>query len=147
MVLFHAVSEYGFEKLRRSLGFIKDIESYNRCTEFISSFLRVTTSASVVVELYHWIRETDRNGQLKLWNRVYEEFENMKMEEEVVRLLEMNIDLVSRFGPVDSSLLELAQRHVVRNPLILTSDRPLCGECTKARLRVSHIQEITLSDH
>ncbi len=146
LVLFHAVSEYRFEKLRGSLEFIKHQDSYKRCSKFVASFRAVTTSASVVVELYHWIRMTDRDGQAKLWRRVYEEFTSMNMGEEVVRFLEMNVDLVSRFGPVDCSMLGLAQRHVNQNPLVLTSDDPLCGECRKAGFQVSHIREIALSD-
>jgi hypothetical protein len=145
LVLFHAVSEYGFDKLRKSLRFIRHPESYNRCSKFIASFRQVTTSASVVVELYHWIRDTDGNGQKKLWGRVCDEFRNMEMDEEVVRLLDMDVDFVSRFGPVDGSLLGLARRHAGRNPLILTSDRPLHGECKKAGLGVSHIDEVTLA--
>jgi hypothetical protein len=70
----------------------------------------------------------------------------MKMEEEVVKLLKMDVGLVSRFGPIDGSILELARRHAGRNPLILTSNRPLYGECKKAGLKVSHILEVTLAN-
>src|SRR5579859_737142 len=145
LVLFHAVSEYGFESLRRTLRFIKNPESYNKCSEFLASFRQVTTtSASLVVELYHWIRETEPNGQSRLWRRVYEEFQNMGMHEEVVKLLDMDAGFVTRFGPVDGSILALARRHASRNPLILTTDSPLYSECQKSGLRVSHIHEITL---
>ena len=51
-----------------------------------------------------------------------------------------------RFGPVDGSLLELARRHARRNPMILTTDSPLYGECRKGGLSVSHMDEITLSE-
>jgi len=105
-----------------------------------------TTSASVVVELYHWIRETEPHGQSKLWSRVYDEFKNMGMDEEVVKLSDMDPTFVLRFGPVDGSLLELARRHVARKPMILTTDLPLYGECKKAGLSVSHIHEVTLSE-
>jgi len=145
LVLFHAVSEFKLEKLRRSLRFINDAESYDRCSQFVASFTNtMTTSASVVVELYHWIRETEPHGQSRLWRRVYEEFRNMGMDEEVIRLLEMDVDFVLRFGPVDASLLELARRHAASNPLILTTDSPLYGECKKSGLNVCHIDEITL---
>lgn len=146
LVLFHAVSEFRLENLRRSLRFIKDEESYGKCSEFIASFRQMTTtSASVVVELYHWIRETEPYGQNKLWRRVYEEFQNMGMDEEVVRLLDMEANFIMRFGPVDGSILELARRHARRNPMILTTDSPLYGECKKGGLNVSHIDEVTMS--
>src|ERR1700687_1501692 len=112
LVLFHAVSEFRLENLRRSLRFIKDEETYRKCYLYIASFRQMTTtSASVVVELYHWIRETEPYGRSKLWRRVYDEFQSMGMDEEVVRLLDMDVSFVMRFGPVDGSLLELARRH------------------------------------
>jgi hypothetical protein len=145
LVLFHAVSEFRLENLRRSLRFIKDDRSYKSCSEYVASFRQMTTtSASVVVELYHWIRETEPYGQSKLWRRVYEEFQNMGMDEEVVKLLDMDASFVMRFGPVDGSLLELARRHTSRNPVILTADSPLYGECKKGGLSVSHIDEVTV---
>ena len=147
LVLFYAVSEFGLENLRRNLRFIKDAESYGRCSRFLASFKQMTTtSASVVVELYHWIRETEPHGQSKLWGRVYEEFRNMGMDEEVVKLLDMDANFVIRFGPVDGSLFGLARRHANRNPLILTADSPLYGECKKVGLSVSHIHEVTLME-
>src|SRR5208337_4766436 len=72
LVLFQAVDLYGFEGLRPNLQCIFDRDSYIRCTKFIRSFHKKTTSASVVAELNYWIRETDRTGHEKLWHRVYE---------------------------------------------------------------------------
>jgi len=144
LVGFHAVDRFGFERLRSDLCFISNPESYRMCTQFVASFRRKTTSASVVAELYRWIRETDPKGQAKLWNRVYEDFQNMGMDEEVVRLVEMDLGLVVTFGPVDVSLLELARRHADHNPVLLTIDSKLYGECKKAGLHVSHLQEVTL---
>jgi len=147
LVLFHAVSEFHLENLRKTLRYLKDEESYKRCSEYIASFRQMTmTSASVVVELYHWIRDTEPHGRSKLWQRVYEEFRNMGMNEEVVRLLDMDASFVTRFGPIDGSLLELARRHAPKNPMILTTELPLCGECRKGGLSVSHIYEVTQSE-
>jgi len=144
LVLFHAISEFRFERLRAHLRFIDDAESYRRCSEFVASYSnRLTTSAGVVVELYHWIRETDERGRNKLWGRVYDEFRNMGINEEVVKLLHMDPTFIVRYGPVDGSLLELARRHLPRNPLILTADWPFHGECTKSGFRVSHLDQIT----
>ena len=63
LVLFHAVDQYRFEGLRNNLQWIRDRDSYIRCTKFIGSFHRKTTSASVVAELNYWIRDTERTGQ------------------------------------------------------------------------------------
>ncbi len=137
LVSFHAVDQFGFGRLRADLLFLKDTESYQTCGEFIASFRQKTTSASVVAELNYWIRKTDPPGQIRLWNRVYDEFRRMGMNEEVVRLVEMHVGLVTRFGPVDVSLIELARRHASLRPVILTTEtRGFYDECVKAGLRI-----------
>jgi hypothetical protein len=146
LVLFHAVDQLRFEELRSNLQCIVDRDCYDRCSKFIGSFHRKTTSASVVAELNYWIRRTEHTGQERLWNRVYEEFREMGMDEQVVKLLEMDIRLVARFGPMDVSLLEIARRNAKLSPLVLTVDRPLHTECLLAQLRVKHLQEITLPE-
>jgi len=71
----------------------------------------------------------------------------MDMGEEVVRLLEMQIDLVVKLGPVDIGLLELARRHAERNPLILTVDNALAQECERAKISVSLLREVVTADY
>ncbi len=142
LVLFHAVEQLGFERLRRKLTCIIDHDRYVRCTKFIGSFRRKTTSASVVAELHHWIRDTERTGQEKLWKRTYEEFREMGMDEEVVKLLEMNIELVTRLGPMDVSLLDIARRNAGRGPLLLTVDGPLGRECVRAGINVRQLCDV-----
>src|ERR1700691_2685612 len=90
LVLFHAVDQLQFEGLRGNLKWIVEQDAYIRCTQFIGSFHRKTTSASVVAELNCWIRETDRTGRERLWNQVFDEFRGMRMDEEVVKLLELD---------------------------------------------------------
>jgi len=142
LVLFHAVDQLQFKGLRGNLKWIVKQDSYIRCTEFIGSFHRKMTSASVVAELNCWIRETDRTGRDRLWNQVSDEFREMRMDEEVVKLLEMDIRSVTAFGPVDVSVLKLAQRYEALSPLVLTIDGALQGACEKAAVRVRHLLEI-----
>ncbi len=146
LVLFHAVDQYGFLGLRPSLQCIRDRDSYVRCGKFIGSFRTKTTSASVVAELNYWIRKTEITGQEKLWNRVYEEFREMRMDELVVKLLEMDRGRVTAFGPVDISLLEIARRKRDLSPLVLTMDGRLHSECERAGFRAKHLFEVALPD-
>jgi hypothetical protein len=75
------------------------------------------------------------------------------MDEEVVKLVEMasggevSLAFLTRLGPVDLSLLELARRDAKDGALVLTTDGPLCDECERAGLRVSHLQDVTLMLH
>jgi hypothetical protein len=150
MVTFRAVELYGFERLRDDLQLIRDTDSYGRCSRFIASFTRKTTSASVVAELNYWIRKTEPSGQERLWIRVYEEFREMAMDEEVVRLVEMaslgetGLALLTRLGPVDVSLMGLVRLHAKDGPLLLTTDDALCRECERARVHASHLRDVTL---
>jgi hypothetical protein len=143
LVLFHAVHRFRFETLRSELRLIANLESYDRCVNFIGSFRSKTTSASVVVELNNWIRQTESTGQEKLWNRVYDEFKGMGMNEEVVKLLDMNFAMVKDLGPVDVSLIKIAERQAGRNPLVLTIDDKLRGKCEGAGILVRHLRELS----
>ena len=142
LVLFHAVRHLRFQSLSSHLKFILSSESYDQCSKFIGLFKRKTTSASVVCEINYWIRKTEPKGQLKLWELVYDEFRNMGMDEEVVRLLQMDTNSVAKFGPVDVSLLEIAKRQATLSPLVLTIDHPLHAEGVRAGLRMQLIQDL-----
>lgn len=142
LLLHHAVFQFRFERLRPELRCLRTPASYARCSQFIGSFNRKTTSASVVSELNHWIRDTEAHGQERLCHRAYEEFRSMQLNEEVIRLVVMDIEMVVRFGPVDASLIELARRHQTEHPLVLTVDSKLCGQCLKAGFSVRLLQEL-----
>jgi hypothetical protein len=142
LILHHAVFHFGFEKLRDDLQWLTTQASYSRCSQFIHSFRRRTTSASVVSELNYWIRETDERGQARLWHRAYDEFRGMEVNEEVVPLAAMDIEMVTRFGPVDASLIELARQHQKERPVVLTIDRGVHGQCQKAGFGVRLLQEL-----
>jgi hypothetical protein len=109
---------------------------------FLSSFKRKTTSASVVAELYNFIRGTLPAGQRQLWKQVYEEFENMDMDEDIVKLLGMDADLVTKYGPTDVSLLEIARRNLTQRPVILTLDSLFHAECKKAQISSELLIEV-----
>jgi hypothetical protein len=51
------------------------------------------------------------------------------LDEELIKLLAMDLDLVTRYGPTDASLLEIARQNIATRPLVLTLDNHLYGEC------------------
>lgn len=142
LVLYNAVTQFRFASLRPSLTHFVSIEAYEHCGTFLASFRKRTTSASVVAQLYNFIRHTDKGGQRQLWELVYEEFRRMDMDEHVVKLLDMDLDLIARYGPTDVSLIEIAIRNFRQNPVILTLDSPLHSECGKARIRSRLLIEV-----
>ncbi|HWZ43152.1 MAG TPA: hypothetical protein VNW97_06730 [Candidatus Saccharimonadales bacterium] len=142
LITYRAVHDLGFASLRAQLQFFSAPSAYSKFTKFLSSYRRKVTSPSVVVELYHWIRKTDRTGHNRLWSLVHDEFKGMGMEEDLVTLLEMPLDLVARCGPADISLLILAQRHLPSQPMVVTIEAELAAECFRARINAIQIQEI-----
>lgn len=142
LITYHAVYGFGFDSLRPELKNIVSAESYESCGRFLTSFRQRITSASVVAELYYWIRDTDRTGQKRLWQRAREEFENMGMEENVVPFLDMDLDLVAKYGPTDVSLIEIARQKLPQKPVILTVDSHLYSECWKAQISSSLLREV-----
>jgi hypothetical protein len=129
LVVYRAVNELDFNKLSGELRHFADVTAYTRFSAFLSSFQHRTTSASVVAELYQWIRNTDAAGRKDLWQLTFEEFKNSGLDEHLIKLLDMDIDLVSRYGPTDVSLMEIARSNSSISPLILTLDGRLHSEC------------------
>jgi len=142
LILYRAVKELGFTGLRPKLTYFVNSEAYENCGSFLSSFRKKTTSASVVAQLHTFIRGTDRPGQRQLWTQVYDEFEKMGMSEDLVRLLDMDLDLITQHGPTDVSLIEIARRNLSQRPVILTLDNPLHSECRKAGIRSELLIEV-----
>jgi hypothetical protein len=66
----------------------------------------------------------------------------MRIGEELIKLVEMEVDQVAKFGPVDVSLMEIARRHHDDSPLILTVDGQLQSKCASAGINTSRLIEV-----
>jgi hypothetical protein len=141
LVTYRAVNDLRFMSLRKELEHLSSLEAYQNCGHFLSLFRKKMTSASVIAELNYWIRCTRREGQRQLWQLVHDEFDNMGMEEDIVRFLEMGMDLVTKHGPVDASLVEIARRNPVHNPIVITIDDRLRAECEKVPISTKSLFE------
>jgi hypothetical protein len=142
LIAYKAVFTLRFQQLRSDLKFVSEKVSYARFGKYVASFQKKGTTASVVAELNRWVRKTDPSGRKRIWSLIYDEFRDMGMEEQLVKLLDMPLDLVARCGPTDVSLLKLAQQQIDSDPVVLTIDQGLVSECWRAKIRTMHIQEI-----
>jgi rRNA-processing protein FCF1 len=141
LVTYRVVYDLNLIHLRGELLFLQQSTQYRRFSVFLSRYSEKSTTSSVVAELYRWIR--DNKQQISpLWKLTYDEFKKMGMEEEVVKLLEMQRDLVAQCGPTDAGLLSLAQKYAASNPTVVTIDRELWSECKKAKVDTIHVDEI-----
>jgi hypothetical protein len=147
LITFKAVFGLGFMGLKRELHFLLGQTAYETFTRFLLPFRAKATASGVVVELHHWIRNTDRTGQVRMWSLVYDEFLAMGMDEQSVKLLDMPRDLVARCGPADISLLSLAKRHAPSGPLVVTIERELAAECQRAGIRALRVEDILRNGH
>jgi hypothetical protein len=129
LVAYRAVNELAFASLSDELHHLTDATAYARFSAFLSSFQHKTTSTLVVAELNRWIRKTEVTGRKDLWQLTFEEFRNGGLDEQFIKLLAMDIDRVTRYGPIDVSLIEIARLNSASSPLILTLDGRLYSEC------------------
>lgn len=142
LATFKAVRDLGFRGLERELSILAAPDDYKKCSDFIGSFQTKLTCPGVLTELHKWIRETDPDGQSDLWSVVRDEFSRMNVVEELVTLLDLGHDLLWEFGPVDASLVTLAQRYSSQRPVILAKDEPLNRPCRKAGIEILQIYQV-----
>jgi hypothetical protein len=142
LILYSAVHVFGYRRLEPDIRFLKHASSYRKFTSFVASFHRRTTTSSVVAELEGHIRRTLKTGQPDLWGAVYNEFKPMRMEEDVMKFLEMPRPVVTQFGVVDASVLNLGVKTSGLKPKVLTIDQSLAQECKRAGLSAIDIWEV-----
>ena len=82
-----------------------------------------------------------------MWELVYTEFSSMKMDEGVMKLLEMPQELVANIGAVDVSVLRLGLSFRRSKPLVLSIDRPLVAECRDAGVNAKDLWEVISEAH
>jgi len=135
---------FGLRSLGLELRYLDSQNAYQNTSTFLSQFQKKLTSASVVAELNCWIRDTPKQGRRTLWQMVSEEFERMGMEENMIEFQKMELDLVTKYGPVDVSLLEIARQNVAQNPTVLTIDSKLQGACGEGGVSAMSLLEVCL---
>ncbi len=142
LVLYSAVHELGFIRLKPELKHLRDRASYQRLSAFIARFQRKTTSSYVVAEISAWVKRTEKSGHANIWRLVYDEFASMGMEESVLKLLELPFQIVADKGAVDASVLELGLRFANQRPKVLTIDSPLLAECNRNGLSAIDLWQV-----
>lgn len=143
LILYSAVHELHFKRLEPELRFVRTTLEYERLKKFISAFVIKTTTPHVVAEISRKTRETERKGHARIWRLVYEEFEGLRIDEKLVKLLGMPQDLVAKIGAVDVSLRQVGLGFVSEDPLVLSVDSALVSECQRQGIQARLLFEIT----
>jgi hypothetical protein len=148
LVIYSAVHTLRFESLDAELRYLKNGSSYRSLSEFVASFPKKTTTSHVVAEISSWIiRKTERKGQSAIWGLVYEEFSSMRMDEDVLKLVEMPQQLLADFGATDAGILQLASGRGKANPTILSVDSALIAECRRAGVNAKDLWQVVSEEN
>ena len=143
LVLYSAVHTLKFESLKRELRHLQTDSSYRRFTQFVGSFPRKTTTPHVVAEISRRIRHgTERKSQSAIWGLVFTEFSAMRMDEGLMKLLEMPQNLVADIGAVDVSVLKLGLSFAQPKSLVISIDQALIAECKRAGVAAQNLWEV-----
>jgi rRNA-processing protein FCF1 len=115
-----------------------------RFKDFVVRHRTVLTTPGVVAEIQGHQRRRLRGEQGGFWALARRQFHELRIDEEAVRLGEMEEGDLTNQGPVDASVLELARRRLVqyRRVAVLTADEPLWERCRNQQIPACWIHEI-----
>lgn len=142
LIAYSAVYRLRFQNLKSELAILRNAPTYRKFTDFIGRFPRRTTTPHVITEISLWIRRTEKKGHSALWNLVYTEFKFMRMDEEILKLLDMPQELVSNIGAADASVLQAAAALVKVRPTVISIDSSLIEECRRAGVAAKDLWEV-----
>ena len=143
LVLYSAVHRLRFSRLKPELQHLQSDSSYQNLSAFIAGFQKKTTTSHVVAEISSRITRTEpKQGHPGIWGLVYTEFSSMRMDEGIMKLLEMPQNLVANIGAVDASILRLGLTLDEAKCVVLSIDWQLISECRGLGLNVKHLWEV-----
>jgi hypothetical protein len=96
----------------------------------------IQTSPHVVAEIHGLAKsrlEWYGERLASFWRFAQRELARLRLQEDIIRILEMDPDDLPSFGPIDTSLLALAARS---DSLVLTDEGKLRGRCDEKQISV-----------
>ena len=141
LILYEAVKA-GFKRHAPDLTHLRSDTDRDHLAQFISGFRIRTTTPHVVAEISSWIVRTISQGRSGFWAVVYSEFQEMGMDERLIKLLEMPRNTVAELGAVDTSVLRLGLSFDPREPVVLSIDRALIARCNQSGVLALHLGDM-----
>ncbi len=143
-LLLRFSEETGRVGLENDLNYLKTDLDAQRFRGFVTGHQIVLTTPGVVAEIQRHQRRHLPGDQGRFWRLARGQFHELRIDEEAVRLGEMEEGDLSNQGPVDASLLQLARRRLgqYRRVAVLTADRPLWERCRNQQILACWIHEI-----
>ncbi|MBI5197282.1 MAG: hypothetical protein HZA19_01605 [Nitrospirae bacterium] len=102
------------------------------------------TCPQVIVEVHgHAQRKRLKDGRLRdFWRAAHQELAGLGLDEDLVKLLHMDREILCSFGPADAALIHMANRRRELNCSIFTGEGKLDGHCRKKEIRVLSVGEV-----
>lgn len=146
-LLLRFSEEASRERLREDLEYLKTDLYRRHFKEFMMRQKPFLTTPGVIAEIQGLSRRLPsltRVDEGSFWTLARKEFRELGIDEEIIRLGEMQEEDLANYGPVDASLLELARRKQGehRRVAVLIGDERLWHRCQKQQIPVRWIHEI-----
>jgi|SRR5579864_4336296 len=135
-ILCVAVEKRSLTSLGQQRHFVRKPAQFDKLQYFISEYPTRATTAHVVAEISHRIRNTKQKERerFRLWETVHSVFRELMIVEKLVLLSEMDRQIVGRLGAIDAGLIQLGQRYATSRKKIFIEDKHFAAECFKAKL-------------
>jgi hypothetical protein len=135
-ILCVAVDQRRLTSLGEERRFVRKPAQFDRLRSFIYRYPTRATTAHVVAEISHRIRNTKQKERerFRLWETVHGVFRDLMIGEKLVLLSEMDRQIVGRLGAIDAGLIQLGQRYTTSRKKMFIEDKHFAAECYKANL-------------
>lgn len=114
--------------------------------EAVSWYFRIAkplvTCPQVIAEMHNHAIKRLRDDKLReFWKVAQMELIELGLDEDLVKLVEMDSDILCSFGPADTALIHIAIRRQT-SCSIFTTDGKLAGHCIDKQIKVLSLGEI-----
>ncbi len=96
----------------------------------------ITTCPEVIAEIHGHAERTPGLQLKNFWKFAQSELAELGLNEELIKVVDMDADILSTLGPTDTALLRLGMLYQTQKQPILTEDTKLAGHCRKRELSI-----------
>ncbi len=133
---------FSLPEIASELRHLRTADQRDAVAWYLSWAKPIITSPEVIAELHGRVTRDKKLRQPRLgsfWTFAQQELRQLELDEELMKLLEMQPATLAHFGPTDTGVLGIAARD--RRP-VLTEDGKLRSRCLEEQIKVVSVDEI-----
>lgn len=100
------------------------------------------TCPQVMMEVHYHARKLTKNRIGDFWKVAQRELTGLGLDENLVKLIQMDSQTLCSFGPADTALIHMACKQGEMSSSILTEDGKLSGHCRQKRIHALSVGEV-----